>query len=81
MERPHPFRRSPYMSLRSDMYRQRAADAKDRAAQARDPSIRSAFEHVATVWVVLAEQVEWIDREKFPVSIDREKSPVSNEEK
>ena len=41
---------------------------------------RRAFEHVATVWVVLAEQVEWIDRES-PVSIDREKSPVSNEEK
>jgi hypothetical protein len=30
--------RSPYMSSRADMYRQRTADAKERAAQAKDPS-------------------------------------------
>jgi hypothetical protein len=48
------------------MYRQRAADAKNRAAQARDPSIKSAFENVAAGWVALAEQVERIDSEKFP---------------
>jgi hypothetical protein len=45
---------------------QRAAEAEDRAAQARDPSIKSAFENVAAGWVALAEQVERIDREKFP---------------
>jgi hypothetical protein len=54
------------MSSRADMYRQRAADAKNRAAQARDPSIKSAFENVAAGWVALAEQVERIDSEKFP---------------
>jgi hypothetical protein len=54
------------MSLRADAYRQRAADAKDRAAQARDPSIKSAFENVAAGWVALAEQVERIDGETFP---------------
>jgi hypothetical protein len=54
------------MSLRADRYRQRADDAKHRAAQAKDLSIESAFEHVAAVWTALAEQVERIDREKFP---------------
>jgi hypothetical protein len=54
------------MSLRADRYRQRAAEAKDRAAQAQDPSIKSAFENVAAGWVALADQVERIDREKFP---------------
>jgi hypothetical protein len=55
------------MSLRADRYRQRAAEAKDRAAQAQDPSIKSAFENVAAVWVALAEQVERIDAEKSPL--------------
>jgi hypothetical protein len=54
------------MSVRADRYRQRAAETKDRAAQARDPSIRSAFENVAAGWVVLAEQVERIEEEKSP---------------
>ena len=53
------------MSLRGDSYRQRADDAKHRAAQVKDPSIKSAFEHVAVVWATLAEQVDRIDREKF----------------
>src|SRR5215471_16211508 len=52
--------RSPYMSLRADRYRQRADDAKHRAAQAKDPSIKSAFEHVTAVWAALADQVERI---------------------
>jgi phage FluMu protein Com len=43
------FWRSPYMSLRADSYRQRAAEAKGRAAQARDLSIRSAFENETDV--------------------------------
>ena len=48
------------MSLRADRYRQRADDAKHRAAQAKDPSIKSAFEHVTAVWTALADQVERI---------------------
>jgi hypothetical protein len=55
---------SPYMSSRADMYRQRADDAKNRAAQAKNLSIKSAFEEVAACWLVLAEQVEWIDRKE-----------------
>jgi hypothetical protein len=39
---------------------------KDRAAQAKDPSIKSAFENAAAGWVALAEQVERIDEEKSP---------------
>jgi hypothetical protein len=62
-----PVQRSTYMSSRADIYRQRAADAKNRATQAKDLFIKSAFEHVAAGWVALAEQAERIDREKFPV--------------
>jgi hypothetical protein len=57
----------PCMSLRADRYRQRAAEAKDRATQAKDPSIKSAFENVAAGWIALAEQVGRIDAEKSPV--------------
>jgi hypothetical protein len=62
-----PVQRSTYMSSWADLYRQRAADAKNRAAQAKDLFIKSAFEHVVAGWVALAEQVERIDSEKFPV--------------
>jgi hypothetical protein len=50
-----------FMSSPADLYRQRAADAKKRAAQAKDPSVKRAFEEVAAGWRVLAEQMEWID--------------------
>ena len=61
------------MSSRADMYRRRAVDAKNRATQAKDLFIKSAFEHVAAGWVALAQQAERIDREKFPVR-DEKKS-------
>jgi len=54
------------MSLRADMYRQRAAEAKQSAAQAKNPSLRRAFEDVAHGWLVLAEQIEWMDSRKVP---------------
>jgi hypothetical protein len=54
-------------SLRADRYRQKAADAKERAAQAKNPSLKRAFEEVANGWVLLAEQMEWIDRQRSPV--------------
>jgi hypothetical protein len=41
------------MSLRADIYRQRAAEAKQSAAQAKNPSIKSAFKEVARGWLVL----------------------------
>jgi hypothetical protein len=62
------FQCSPGMSLRADTYSQRAAEAKQSAAQAKNPSIKSAFEEVARGWLVLAEQMEWMDNQKssFP---------------
>jgi hypothetical protein len=52
------------MSLRSDEYRQRAAEAKNRAARTSDLFIKSAFEEVARGWLHLAEQMEWIEGRK-----------------
>jgi len=45
----------------ADMCRQKAADAKQRAAQAKDLYVKKAFEEVATGWLVLAEQTERMD--------------------
>lgn len=50
-------------SSRSDYYRRRAADAKERVAQAHNLSVKRAFEEVARGWLVLAEQLEWMDRQ------------------
>jgi hypothetical protein len=58
------------MSLRADRYRGRAAEAKDRAAQAKIPSIKSAFEDVARDWLLLAEQMEWLDRQRSSLRDD-----------
>jgi hypothetical protein len=49
-------------SLRADRYRERAAEAKDRAAQEKTPSIKSAYEEVARSWLLLAEEMEWTER-------------------
>jgi hypothetical protein len=49
------------MSLRADMYRQKA---KQSAARARNPFIKSAFEEVARGWLVLAEQIAWMENQK-----------------
>jgi hypothetical protein len=48
------------------MYRQRAADAKQRVAQAKDLSIKIALEHEAALWLLLAEQMDWIDKKEVP---------------
>jgi hypothetical protein len=55
------------MSLRADMYRQNAAEARQRARQTRDPSIKTAFEEVARGWLLLAEQLEWMDSRKASI--------------
>jgi hypothetical protein len=55
------FQCSPRMSLRADIYRQRAAEAKQSAARAKNPSIKCAFEEVAKGWLVLAEEMEVLD--------------------
>jgi hypothetical protein len=53
------------MSLRADMYRQKASEAKQSAARAKNPSLRRAFEEVARGWLVLAEQIAWMDSQKM----------------
>ena len=53
-----------------------SSDAKDRAAQAKNPSIKSAFEEVANGWLLLAEQVEWIDRHRSPVRDEKNNRSV-----
>jgi hypothetical protein len=51
------------MSPRSDMYRERAAEAKNRATQASNPHVKTAFNEVARGWLLLAEQMEWMERQ------------------
>jgi hypothetical protein len=64
------------MSLRADMYRQRAADAKNWAAQAKDRSLKSALQRLAADWIALAEQAERTDREKFLLRDQENNRPV-----
>jgi len=52
------------MSSRADMYRQNAAAARQRARQTSDPSIKSAFREVERGWLLLVEQLEWMDSQK-----------------
>jgi hypothetical protein len=52
------------MSFRADMYRQKAAEAKQSAAQAKNQSMKRAFEEISARYLVLAEQMEWIDSQK-----------------
>jgi hypothetical protein len=46
------------------MYRQKAAEAKQSEEKAKNPFIKRAFEEVAAGWRVIAEQMEWTDRQK-----------------
>jgi hypothetical protein len=43
----------------------RHADAKNRAEQAKDESIKGRLEQLAADWIALAEQAERIDSQKF----------------
>jgi hypothetical protein len=50
--------------LRADMYRQKAAEAKQSAAQAKNQSMKRAVERNSARYLVLAEQMERIDSRK-----------------
>jgi len=52
------------MFSRVNWYCERAAEARRRAAETRDPSIKSAYETMAREWATLAEQVEWIENQR-----------------
>jgi hypothetical protein len=41
-----------------------AAEAKKRAAEASNPHVKSAFKEVARGWLVLAEQMEWMEHQE-----------------
>jgi hypothetical protein len=53
------------------MYRQMAAECRKRAAHASNLSIKTAYQEVARGWLLLAEQMEWMDRQ--------EEAPLRNE--
>src|SRR5262249_57616129 len=65
-ERPRPY------SVRLICHCERTGTDRERTTpniarrKQKDPSIKSAFEHVTAVWAALADQVERIGREKFP---------------
>jgi hypothetical protein len=59
------------------MYRQRAADAKNRATQTNNPHVKSAFKEVARGWLLLAEQMEWMDRQEEAKEGDASPTPES----
>jgi len=48
-----------------DTCRRRADDAKQRAAQARDPVIKNAYEKVAEYWMLFAQLVSLLGDEKI----------------
>ena len=47
--------------------------SQESAAKAKNPFIKRAFEEVAAGWRILAEQIEWTDRQKPPLN-DEESS-------
>src|SRR5262249_3192546 len=55
---------------------QRAADAKNRATQT-NPHVKSAFTEVARGWLLLAEQMEWMDRQEEAKEGDASPTPTS----
>jgi hypothetical protein len=66
------------MSPLADMYRQKAAEAKNRAAQANNPHVKSAFREVARAWLILAEQIDWMDGQAKVPSTGEKSSAVRN---
>jgi len=49
------------MHSRADEYRRRAMEAKLRAAQTTEYAIKATFRDIARNWLMLAEQVEWME--------------------
>jgi hypothetical protein len=52
------------MDSRAEEYRRRGMEARQRAAQITDLSIKQAFTDIARGWFTLAEQVAWLDQER-----------------
>jgi len=54
------------MYSRAEFYRRRGLVAQQRAAQITDLSLKQTFKDVARHWLMLAERVEWLDRQHNP---------------
>jgi len=54
------------MHSRAEFYRRRGVAAQQRAAQITDLSLKQTFKDVARHWLMLAERVEWLDRQHNP---------------
>jgi len=54
------------MDLRADQYRRCAIEAQRRAVQVNEPRLREVFDQLAHNWLMLAGQVEWLDRHRHP---------------
>jgi hypothetical protein len=52
------------MYSRAEDYRRRGIEARQRAAQSTNLSIKQAFMDVARGWFTLAEQVAWLDSKR-----------------
>src|SRR5262252_10825018 len=52
------------MSSRAECYRRWGLEAQQRAAQATEEKIKDAFETVAGGWFLLAEQLDWLEKER-----------------
>jgi len=59
-----PFEEPPRMSSERDACLRKADEAKQRAAQATEPSIKSAYEKVAEHWMLLARLESLVAAEK-----------------
>jgi hypothetical protein len=58
------------------MYRQKAADIQQKACRAQNLSAKRAFEEVARAWLLLAEQIAWMDSQKaFTPQTENEQIP------
>jgi hypothetical protein len=51
------------MNSRTEDYRRRALQLKQRAAQTTDLSLKEAFQDIARHWLALAEREAWLDRQ------------------
>ena len=52
------------MSSRAECYRRWGLEAQQRAAQTTEEKIKDAFETVAGGWFLLAEQLDWLEKER-----------------
>ena len=52
------------MPSRAEYYRRRGLEAQQRAAQTTEEKIKDAFETVAGGWFELAEQFDWLEKER-----------------